>query len=75
VQILDHCPEICWHYIGHLQRNKVNKIVGEQVLFVSLMQNSSIFLKFLNSSLFYNECQTLVFWCAVAHNVAHENSL
>jgi len=28
LQILDNCPEICWHYIGHLQRNKVNKIAG-----------------------------------------------
>lgn len=21
------CPDICWHLVGHLQRNKVNKVV------------------------------------------------
>ncbi|XP_075224009.1 pyridoxal phosphate homeostasis protein isoform X2 [Lycorma delicatula] len=26
-QILEKCPDICWHYIGHLQRNKAPKIV------------------------------------------------
>lgn len=24
--ILNQCPEIRWHLIGHLQRNKVNKV-------------------------------------------------
>nr|CAD7459344.1 unnamed protein product [Timema tahoe] len=27
-EILEKCPEICWHFIGLLQRNKVNKIVS-----------------------------------------------
>ncbi|XP_036322694.1 pyridoxal phosphate homeostasis protein-like isoform X2 [Rhagoletis pomonella] len=25
--ILQHCPEIKWHFIGHLQNNKINKIL------------------------------------------------
>lgn len=25
--ILSQCPDIKWHFIGHLQSNKVNKIV------------------------------------------------
>lgn len=27
--ILNQCPDIKWHFIGHLQSNKVNKIVCE----------------------------------------------
>lgn len=26
-KILENCKEIKWHFIGHLQRNKVNKII------------------------------------------------
>lgn len=26
-KILEHCKDIKWHFIGHLQRNKVNKII------------------------------------------------
>ncbi|XP_047105060.1 pyridoxal phosphate homeostasis protein-like [Schistocerca piceifrons] len=32
--ICKKCPEICWHFIGHLQRNKVNKIVSTPGLFM-----------------------------------------
>lgn len=24
--IIANCPEIKWHFIGHMQRNKVNKV-------------------------------------------------
>ncbi|XP_046383958.1 pyridoxal phosphate homeostasis protein [Ischnura elegans] len=33
-EILEKCQEIRWHFIGHLQRNKVNKIVDIPGLFV-----------------------------------------
>lgn len=26
------CPDIKWHFIGHLQRNKVNKVVGRDIV-------------------------------------------
>ncbi|KAF6725023.1 Proline synthase co-transcribed bacterial-like protein [Oryzias melastigma] len=26
--ILESCPEIKWHFIGHLQKNNVNKLLG-----------------------------------------------
>ncbi|KAK2588645.1 hypothetical protein KPH14_006411 [Odynerus spinipes] len=32
--ILEKCKEIQWHFIGHLQRNKVNKIVNIPNLYV-----------------------------------------
>lgn len=28
-QILSSCPEIKWHFIGHLQKNNVNKLIGK----------------------------------------------
>ncbi|GAU92464.1 hypothetical protein RvY_04541 [Ramazzottius varieornatus] len=33
-RILSSCPDIRWHFIGHLQRKAVNKVVGVQNLFV-----------------------------------------
>lgn len=33
-EICKKCPEICWHFIGHLQRNKVNKVVSTPGLFM-----------------------------------------
>ena len=29
LQLLEKCPDIRWHFIGHLQRNKVSKILGK----------------------------------------------
>lgn len=26
LEILEKCPDIKWHFIGHLQRNKINKV-------------------------------------------------
>lgn len=31
-KILEHCKDIKWHFIGHLQRNKINKIIKLQGL-------------------------------------------
>ncbi|KAM4609726.1 pyridoxal phosphate homeostasis protein isoform 2-T3 [Polymixia lowei] len=33
-QILESCPEIKWHFIGHLQKNNVNKLLGVPNLFM-----------------------------------------
>ncbi|XP_044739106.1 pyridoxal phosphate homeostasis protein [Chrysoperla carnea] len=27
-KILEHCKDIKWHFIGHLQRNKINKVIA-----------------------------------------------
>lgn len=27
-EVLNLCPDIKWHFIGHLQSNKVNKLTG-----------------------------------------------
>jgi hypothetical protein len=32
--IIENCPEIQWHFIGHLQKNKVNKVVSIPNLFM-----------------------------------------
>lgn len=32
--ILQHCPDIKWHFIGHLQNNKINKV---RLLMVGLL--------------------------------------
>ena len=32
-KITSKCPEIEWHFIGHLQRNKVNKLLSIPNLF------------------------------------------
>ncbi|XP_078421519.1 pyridoxal phosphate homeostasis protein isoform X2 [Cetorhinus maximus] len=33
-QILSTCPDIKWHFIGHLQKNNVNKLLGTPNLFM-----------------------------------------
>lgn len=33
-KILEQCKDIRWHFIGHLQRNKVNKVLGVTNLYV-----------------------------------------
>ncbi|KAJ9591005.1 hypothetical protein L9F63_027786, partial [Diploptera punctata] len=33
-EILERCKDIKWHYIGHLQRNKVNKVVAVPGIFL-----------------------------------------
>lgn len=33
-QIIDKCKEIKWHFIGHLQTNKINKLLGSPNLFI-----------------------------------------
>ncbi|XP_078521543.1 pyridoxal phosphate homeostasis protein [Lissotriton helveticus] len=33
-KILSSCPEIQWHFIGHLQKNNINKLLGVPNLFL-----------------------------------------
>ncbi|XP_060643009.2 pyridoxal phosphate homeostasis protein [Anolis sagrei] len=33
-RILSSCPDIKWHFIGHLQKNNVNKLIGVPNLFM-----------------------------------------
>lgn len=33
-KILAQCKDIRWHYIGHLQRNKINKVLSVKNLFI-----------------------------------------
>lgn len=32
--ILEKCPDIKWHFIGHLQNNKVNKVINVPALYM-----------------------------------------
>ncbi|KAK1125628.1 hypothetical protein K0M31_005189 [Melipona bicolor] len=32
--ILETCTDICWHFIGHLQRNKINKLLTTPNLYI-----------------------------------------
>lgn len=32
--ILEKCKDIKWHFIGHLQNNKINKLLGSPGLFI-----------------------------------------
>jgi PLP dependent protein len=30
-EILSNCPEIKWHFIGHLQSNKIKKVLSNMI--------------------------------------------
>jgi len=49
-QILETCPDICWHFIGHLQRNKVNKLTSVKNLFMVETIDSTKLADALNTS-------------------------
>lgn len=49
-QIVEKCPEICWHFIGHLQRNKVNKVIAVPNLFMVETVDSIKLADALNNS-------------------------
>lgn len=34
VKILEKCPDIKWHFIGHIQRNKVSKVLSIPGLYI-----------------------------------------
>uniref|UniRef100_A0A3Q4GVD9 Pyridoxal phosphate homeostasis protein n=1 Tax=Neolamprologus brichardi TaxID=32507 RepID=A0A3Q4GVD9_NEOBR len=50
IQILELCPEIKWHFIGHLQKNNVNKLLGVQNLFLVETIDSAKLADRVNSS-------------------------
>lgn len=39
-QILSKCSDIKWHFIGHLQRNKVKKVLGEKCATTSFVEKT-----------------------------------
>uniref|UniRef100_A0A4W5Q474 Pyridoxal phosphate homeostasis protein n=1 Tax=Hucho hucho TaxID=62062 RepID=A0A4W5Q474_9TELE len=49
-QILESCPEIEWHFIGHLQKNNVNKLLGVPNLFMVETVDSAKLADKVNSS-------------------------
>lgn len=48
-QILNSCPEIKWHFIGHLQKNNVNKLLGK---WLSTLCSIWTFFKYRNDVIF-----------------------
>ncbi|KAK0151992.1 Pyridoxal phosphate homeostasis protein [Merluccius polli] len=48
--ILESCPEIKWHFIGHLQKNNVNKLLGVPNLFMVETVDSAKLADKVNSS-------------------------
>ncbi|XP_054638026.1 pyridoxal phosphate homeostasis protein [Dunckerocampus dactyliophorus] len=48
--ILESCPEIKWHFIGHLQKNNVNKLLGVPNLFLVETVDSAKLADKVNSS-------------------------
>ncbi|XP_075951467.1 pyridoxal phosphate homeostasis protein isoform X4 [Anarhichas minor] len=48
--IQDSCPEIKWHFIGHLQKNNVNKLLGVPNLFLVETVDSAKLADKVNSS-------------------------
>lgn len=49
-QILEACPEIKWHFIGHLQKNNVNKLLGVPHLYMVETVDSAKLADKVNSS-------------------------
>lgn len=49
-QILQNCKEIQWHFIGNLQRNKVNKVLSVPNLYVIETVDNERIASALNNS-------------------------
>lgn len=49
-QILEKCKEIQWHFIGNLQRNKVNKILNVPNLYIIETVSNDKLADVLNNS-------------------------
>lgn len=49
-QILERCKDIKWHFIGNLQRNKVNKVLGVPNLYVVETVDNDRIASALNNS-------------------------
>ncbi|XP_076363981.1 pyridoxal phosphate homeostasis protein isoform X1 [Tachypleus tridentatus] len=59
-EVLEKCSEIKWHFIGHLQRNKVNKLVAVPNLYMVETVDSERLADVLNKAWEkLNSCQKL----------------
>lgn len=50
-ELLSVCPDIKWHFIGHLQRNKVNKVLNVPNLYIIETVDSEKIASALNTGL------------------------
>lgn len=50
IQLQEECPGIKWHFIGHLQRNKVNKLVTVPNLYMVETVDSAKLADALNAA-------------------------
>ncbi|XP_059161501.1 pyridoxal phosphate homeostasis protein-like [Physella acuta] len=50
IEIQDHCEDIKWHFIGHLQRNKVGKLLDVPNLYVVETVDSERLAKAVNDT-------------------------
>jgi len=51
IELQDHCEDIRWHFIGHLQKNKVSKLLEAPNLFAVETVDSDRLAKAVNDSL------------------------
>lgn len=49
-RILDNCPDIKWHFIGHLQKNKISKVIAISNLYIVETIHSSRLATSLNEN-------------------------
>lgn len=57
-KILEHCKDIQWHFIGHLQRNKINKIIKLQGMHMIQTIDSEKLAEAVNTSWEKNRLET-----------------
>lgn len=57
-KILEHCKDIKWHFIGHLQRNKINKVIKLPGLYMVETIDSTKLAEAVNSSWEKNRSET-----------------
>lgn len=50
-ELLNTCPDIKWHFIGHLQKNKVNRILAVPNLYIIETVDSEKLANALNAKL------------------------
>ena len=50
-ELLSTCPDIKWHFIGHLQRNKINKVLSVPNLYIVETVDSEKIATALNKGL------------------------
>ncbi|OAF71354.1 Proline synthase co-transcribed bacterial protein [Intoshia linei] len=76
--ILSYCPNIRWHFVGHLQSNKVNKLLNcKNLKMIQSIHNHAIALK-INSRIQYlkdssnNDCFEKKINVLIQVNTSHE---